>query len=125
MYKGIAKFLDHTDKTWILKRCLEDPMKMSMLSCQSCGDCGIQHAAFICPESGCPKHTRNGPCGGSKDGWCEVYPGKEKCIWVRAYNRLKQADKLDTFLEDNVPPRNWELNNTSSWVKPHGSIYRD
>ncbi len=119
VYRKFAEFLDKTDKTWILKCCLEDPMKMSMLSCQSCGDCGIQHAAFLCPESGCPKHTRNGPCGGSKDGFCEVYPDKKKCIWVRAYSRLKQAGRLETFLKDRVPPRNWELNKTSSWVNFH------
>ncbi len=119
IYRKFAGFLDKTDNAWILKRCLEDPMKMSLLSCQSCGDCGIQHAGFLCPESGCPKHTRNGPCGGSKDGFCEVYPDKKKCIWVRAYSRLKHAGKLDTFLEDRVPPRNWELNKTSSWINFH------
>lgn len=117
--RKLSEFLDKTGKTWILKGCLEDPIKMSMLSCQSCGDCGIQHAAFLCPESGCPKHTRNGPCGGSKDGFCEVYPDQKKCIWVRAYTRLKHADKLETFLEDKVPPRNWELVKTSSWVNFH------
>jgi len=82
-YRKFAGFLDKTDNTWVLKRCLEDPMKMSLLSCQSCGDCGIQHAGFLCPESGCPKHTRNGPCGGSKDGFCEVYPDK-KAVTAKA-----------------------------------------
>ena len=118
VYRKFAQFLENHNKTWMLKRCLEDPMKMSMLSCQGCGDCGIQHAGFLCPESGCPKHTRNGPCGGSRDGFCEVYKEK-RCIWVRAYDRLKYADKLDTFLEDRVPPRNWELNKTSSWANFH------
>ncbi|MFV0438776.1 MAG: methylenetetrahydrofolate reductase C-terminal domain-containing protein [Desulfopila sp.] len=117
--RKLSEWLDKNGKTWILKRCLEDPMKMSMLSCQSCGDCGIQHAAFLCPESKCPKHTRNGPCGGGKNGFCEVYPEKQLCIWVRAYDRLKQAGRLTTLLEDEVPPRNWELNKTSSWVNFH------
>jgi len=118
MYKKMAGFLERTDKTWILKKCLEDPMKIGFLSCQSCGDCGIQHTAFLCPESGCPKHTRNGPCGGSRDGFCEVYPEK-LCIWIRAYGRLKNADKLPQFLQDKVPPRMWELNKTSSWANFH------
>ncbi len=41
---------------------LGGPLENPLLSCQSCRDCDIQHAAFMCPESGCPKHTRNGPC---------------------------------------------------------------
>lgn len=116
--RACARFLDNRDKGWILKRFLEDPMKMSVLSCQSCGDCGIQHVGFLCPESGCPKHTRNGPCGGSCDGFCEVYPDRH-CVWVRAYRRLKHAGKLDQFIADRVPPRNWELNKTSSWINFH------
>lgn len=117
-YRKLAAFLDSHNTSWILKRGLEDPMKIPLLSCQSCGDCGIQHAAFLCPESKCPKHTRNGPCGGSRNGACEVYPDK-KCIWIRAYNRLNHAGKLPTFLKDKVPPRNWELNKTSSWINFH------
>jgi len=118
VYRKLALFLEKYRKTWVLKRCLEDPLKVTFLSCQSCGDCGIQHAAFLCPESGCPKHTRNGPCGGSRDGYCEVYPEK-LCIWVRAYARLKYAKKVSCFLQDNVPPRMWELNKTSSWANFH------
>ena len=117
-YRACAKFLDTRGKGWILKRFLEDPMKMSLLSCQGCGDCGIQHVGFLCPESGCPKHTRNGPCGGSNDGRCEVYSDRY-CVWVRAYSRLKHANKLDKFISDRVPPRNWELNKTSSWINFH------
>jgi len=118
VYKKVASFLEKNHKTWVLKNCLEDPLKVTALSCQSCGDCAIQHAAFLCPESGCPKHTRNGPCGGSRQGFCEVFPEKE-CIWVRAYGRLQTAGKLSGFLRDRVPPRMWELNKTSSWVNFH------
>ena len=118
VYRKLAAYLDSHNKSWILKRCLEDPIKIPLLSCQSCGDCGIQHVAFLCPESGCPKHTRNGPCGGSREGSCEVYPDKD-CIWVRAYNRLDNAGKQPFFLKDKVPPRNWELNKTSSWINFH------
>jgi methylenetetrahydrofolate reductase (NADPH) len=118
VYKNMASFLESHRKAWVLKRCLEDPIKGSLLSCQGCGDCGIQHAAFLCPESGCPKHTRNGPCGGSRDGTCEVYPEKQ-CLWIRAYRRLEYAKELSGFLQDEVPPRMWELNQSSSWVNFH------
>ncbi len=118
VYKKISLVLDEHHKTWLVKRCLEDPLKILFLSCQGCGDCSIQHLAFQCPESGCPKHTRNGPCGGSLDGCCEVYPEK-LCVWVRAYERLKNAHNLENFLNDDVPPRMWELNKTSSWINFH------
>lgn len=118
VYQKVAAFLDTHNKAWLLKHGLEDPIKIPLLSCQSCGDCGIQHAGFLCPESRCPKHTRNGPCGGSRHGGCEVYPDKD-CLWIRAYNRLEHAGRLPDFLKDQVPPRNWVLNKTSSWINFH------
>lgn len=118
VYRKLAGLLEKNNKAWLLKLILEDPLKKTMLSCQSCGDCAIQHLAFQCPESGCPKHTRNGACGGSRDGWCEVYPDR-KCVWVRAYARLKHCGLDLTLGRDFVPPRMWELNRTSSWINFH------
>jgi methylenetetrahydrofolate reductase (NADPH) len=66
--------------------------------------------------SQCPKGQRNGPCGGSYEGWCEVYPGEKKCIWVRAYERLKKHKEENSSSEYIVPPCNWELQDTSSWL---------
>jgi len=117
-YRKLAVMLEKNNKAWLLKLILEDPLKKTMLSCQSCGDCAIQHLAFQCPESGCPKHTRNGACGGSRDGWCEVHPDR-KCVWVRAYARLKYCGLALTLGRDFVPPRMWELNKTSSWINFH------
>ena len=117
-YRKLAAMLEKNNKAWLLKLILEDPLKKAMLSCQSCGDCAIQHLAFQCPESGCPKHTRNGACGGSRDGWCEVHPDR-KCVWVRAYARLKHCGLALTLGRDFVPPRMWELNKTSSWINFH------
>lgn len=71
--------------------------------------------AFLCPMSQCPKNQRNGPCGGSFEGWCEVHPDK-RCVWVRAYQRLKGHQKEDSIGEYIVPPCNWELQHTSSWL---------
>ncbi len=118
VYQKLARFIDKNNKAWVVKYCLEDPLKILFLSCQGCGDCGIQHVAFQCPESGCPKHTRNGPCGGSRDGYCEVYEYR-RCIWTRAYIRLKQYNRSETLCEKFVPPRKWELNKTSSWINFH------
>ncbi len=118
VYGKLADFLEKTNKGWLLKLILEDPLKKPILSCQSCGDCAIQHLAFLCPESGCPKHTRNGACGGSRDGFCEVHPDR-KCVWVRAHNRLKHCGMGHTLGRDFVPPRMWELNKSSSWINFH------
>lgn len=118
VYGRLAGFLERTNKAWLVKLILEDPLKKPLLSCQSCGDCAIQHLAFLCPESGCPKHTRNGACGGSRDGFCEVHPDR-RCVWVRAYGRLKHCGMGHTLGLDLVPPRMWELNETSSWVNFH------
>ena len=97
---------------------IEDPVKGLLLSCQACGDCAIQHLAFQCPESGCPKHTRNGACGGSKNGMCEVFPEK-RCVWFRAYYRLDSVGRTEDMASGYIPPRMWELNRTSSWLNFH------
>ncbi|SLM31944.1 Methylenetetrahydrofolate reductase [Desulfamplus magnetovallimortis] len=118
MYKKIAEKIETKGFSWIIKRFLEDPFKKTLLSCRSCGDCGIQHLAFQCPESGCPKHTRNGACGGSRDGFCEV--NKDRlCVWVRSWIRLSRAGSQEKFTSEFVPPRKWELNETSSWINFH------
>jgi len=84
--------------------------------CRRCGDCTLLEVAFLCPQSQCPKYLFNGQCGGSTDGWCEVFPGKRRCIYVRAYDRLKPYGEEDCLKEDYIPPRNWALDQTSSWA---------
>ncbi len=90
--------------------------KFLLFGCQNCGDCTLAEEAFLCPQSGCAKYLLNGPCGGSRDGWCEVYPGEKRCFYVRVYERLRAAGEEDRMRRGFVPPRDWALNNTSSWV---------
>jgi methylenetetrahydrofolate reductase (NADPH) len=118
VYKKISNSLDKSKTSWALKMFFEDPFKKLMLSCQSCGDCGIQHVGFLCPESGCPKHTRNGACGGSNRGYCEVNEDK-LCVWVRAFYRMKRYGETDELTGSFVPPRLWDLKDTSSWINFH------
>ncbi|MGW8195778.1 MAG: methylenetetrahydrofolate reductase C-terminal domain-containing protein [Desulforhopalus sp.] len=118
MCRKISKSLDKSKSSWLLKMLLEDPFKKLMLSCQSCGDCGIQHVGFLCPESGCPKHTRNGACGGSKDGFCEVNTDK-LCVWTRAYRRMQKHGEAEKLACEIIPPRHWDLEDTSSWINFH------
>ncbi len=113
-----AAALDAPRRERAFKTIFEDPAKMLLLGCRKCGDCGIQHVGFLCPESGCPKHTRNGACGGSQEGRCEVFPDRP-CVWFRAYNRLSQTGETAALVHDCVPPRMWELDGTSAWLNFH------
>ena len=81
-----------------------------------CGDCALFDIAYICPMSQCPKSQRLGPCGGSFEGWCEVYPNEQKCIWVKAYERLNAYKEEDIIGAYTIPPCNWGLRETSSWL---------
>ncbi len=112
---AVAGFLDKTKAGKRAARLMEEPAKHLLLDCQKCGDCAIQHVGFLCPESQCPKHLRNGPCGGSAGGQCEVYPDKP-CVWVRAYKRYASDNNLDAFCAECVLPRMWSLKDTSSWL---------
>lgn len=114
----VAAEMDKTHAGHLVMRVVEDSVKTLLLGCRHCGDCAIQHVAFLCPESQCPKHIRNGPCGGSRNGRCEVRQ-ERYCVWYRAYNRLAAVGKTRELGFGCVPPRMWELNRTSSWLNFH------
>jgi methylenetetrahydrofolate reductase (NADPH) len=115
-FRPIAKSIDGTHTPKHIFESMEHFGKVALFDCQNCGDCGLFDVAFLCPISQCPKNQRNGPCGGSLDGWCEVYPKERKCIWVRAYDRLKGHHEEESIGEYIVPPNNWEFLHTSSWL---------
>jgi methylenetetrahydrofolate reductase (NADPH) len=109
---------------------LEHLTKVVLFDCNDCGDCALIDAAYLCPMSQCPKNQRNGACGGSFEGWCEVYPGKKQCIYVRAYARLKKHGEETQLDNGIVEPCNWDLYQTSSWInfylgKDHTSKRQD
>ena len=59
-------------------------------ACHQCGDCVLGQTGGICP------------CGGSKNGKCEVNP-ENPCAWIEIYNRLVslgQEEKLGMTRED-------------------------
>jgi methylenetetrahydrofolate reductase (NADPH) len=95
---------------------LEYWIKFITSRCRRCGDCTLPEVAFLCPQSQCPKFLFNGQCGGSAEGWCEVFPGQRKCIYVRAYDRLKPYGEEESLKEGYIQPRNWALDQTSSWA---------
>ncbi len=63
-----------------------------------------------------PRHLSTSQPDGSFEGWCEVFPNKKKCIYVRAYNRLKPYGEEESLKEGYTPPRNWALDQISSWA---------
>ena len=65
--------------------------------------------------SRCAKGQRNGPCGGSRNGRCEVDENKP-CVWTLAYQRFSAADKLDDMRKQYIPPADNALDHTSGWA---------
>jgi len=95
-------------------RTLEHLSKATLYNCMDCGDCSLPDIAYLCPESQCAKNQRNGPCGGTRDGKCEVHDFE--CIWARAYDRMKY-DGRDQNLLDHVPViQDQGLRGTSGWA---------
>ncbi|MCX5850238.1 MAG: methylenetetrahydrofolate reductase C-terminal domain-containing protein [Deltaproteobacteria bacterium] len=115
LMKGIYRKVEGSKMENTFHR-LEHLIKVVLFDCKDCGDCALIDVAYLCPMSQCPKNQRNGACGGSFKGWCEVYPGKKQCIYVRAYARLKKHGEEAQLEKDIVPPCNWDLYQTSSWI---------
>ena len=95
-------------------RALEHASKSVMFGCKDCGDCSLPEIAFLCPESACAKNQRNGPCGGTRDGKCEV--ADFECIWSRAYDRLKYEGRAEELLAHVPVIQDQNLRGTSSWA---------
>lgn len=73
--------------------------------CQTCGDCKLHLTGGICPVTRCAKSLMNGPCGGSRDGYCEIDP-EVPCGWQLIIDRLEATDSLDQY-EVIMEPGNW------------------
>ena len=58
----------------------------------------------------------NGPCGGSNNGYCEVYPNEKRCFWVRSYLRGANPSCANITISNPLPPKDWSLNGSSSWL---------
>lgn len=74
-------------------------------NCLGCGDCMLHTFAGICPLARCSKQLMNGPCGGSRNGRCEVSPD-QPCAWAAIVERLTRLKALDR-IERIYPPKDW------------------
>ena len=111
--KGIYEKASNPKQGPRLLRLLEHASKAALFRCRDCGDCSLPDIAFLCPESACAKNQRNGPCGGTRDGACEV--GDFECIWARAYDRLKAESREQNLLAHAPVIQDQSLRGTSSW----------
>ena len=73
--------------------------------CQGCGDCVLAYTGGICPVTRCAKHLLNGPCGGSRNGKCEISKDID-CAWQLIIDRLKALGRLDDY-EKILPIKDW------------------
>ncbi len=115
LYQKICKKIDKKESRKKILYFFEKAIKDITSNCKECGDCALPEMAFLCPESQCAKFLRNGPCGGSFEGMCEV-DFTLPCVWVKIYDRLKAYGEEKQILEQEVISRNWDLNKTSSWL---------
>jgi methylenetetrahydrofolate reductase (NADPH) len=92
----------------------EQAVKVPLFGCRDCGDCSLPDIAYVCPESQCAKNQRNGPCGGTREGLCEVYD--TECIWSQAYERLKAYGEEESLLDGPPIVKDNGLARTSAWA---------
>jgi methylenetetrahydrofolate reductase (NADPH) len=112
--KTVYGQIEKSKKLTTVAHFFEQVTKVPAYHCRDCGDCSLPDIAYLCPESQCVKNQRNGPCGGTKAGKCEVLD--QECIWLRAYDRLKPFGDEEKMLERPVIFRDSSLGNTSAWA---------
>ena len=111
----LSRFAEKKPFWYRLASFFELAVKRLLFDCRQCDDCALFELYYVCPESQCPKAQRLGPCGGSRiDGKCEVF-ADHTCIWELVYLRARNRRQLDK-LRYIIPPRNWKLYETSSWI---------
>ncbi|MFN3505251.1 MAG: methylenetetrahydrofolate reductase C-terminal domain-containing protein [Caldimicrobium sp.] len=122
-YPLFKKVISKIDESPFLKKyftMFEYVIKKILFSCQECGDCTLFEFNYYCPQSGCAKYLLNGPCGGSVAGYCEVYPYLKECHFVKALKSPSTKKNIKKFLHlfrsGHLPPRDWELYKSSSWI---------
>lgn len=82
-------------------------------NCRGCGDCVLGLTGGICPVTRCAKGLLNGPCGGARDGLCEINLAKEfnppvPCAWLQIYDRLNSLGQQERLLEP-MAPKDWSV----------------
>jgi hypothetical protein len=94
----------------------EEWAKKRVFGCHSCGQCVLRSTSLVCPQT-CPKQMRNGPCGGSMFGKCEVFPDRD-CVWTKIHERADtnamQIFDMSHKIVKIQPAVDWSLVGTSA-----------
>jgi methylenetetrahydrofolate reductase (NADPH) len=109
---GVFRWIDRRPALAHAVERTEFAIKRPVFGCQACGNCVLGQIEYVCPQT-CPKNLRNGPCGGTLLGRCEVVD--KPCIWVAVYENARATERVED-LRTYIPPRNPELQGTSSWI---------
>jgi hypothetical protein len=73
--------------------------------CAGCGNCILDLTAGICPIARCSKSLLNGPCGGTRDGKCEI-SNDIPCAWKLIVERFQEQGQIHK-LESIIPSKDW------------------
>lgn len=114
--RGVYSRLEQARLMWPA-HVFEQAVKVPMFDCKDCGDCSLPDIAYQCPEGACAKNQRNGPCGGSIDGECEV-PGR-RCVWTEAYDRLRPYGEAMAMVDREPVLQDNALRGTSAWANTY------
>jgi hypothetical protein len=76
-------------------------------NCEQCGQCYLNNTGGICPLTVCSKGLLNGPCGGAKNGKCEVSPEMD-CGWELIYKRLSNLKHEEIIKGQKILVRNYK-----------------
>lgn len=116
LYEKLGAANGDETRHWPLRvlHAIEHAGKQLAFGCKDCGDCSLPDCAYLCPEAACSKGSRNGPCGGSADGVCEL--GDKPCLWTRAYERMKHCGESEHMLDGPAVFTNHNLEGTSAWA---------
>lgn len=74
-------------------------------NCNLCGECYLNYTGGICPLTACSKSLLNGPCGGAKEGKCEVSKDID-CGWEKIYKKLDKLQKTEEMVK-SIKLRNY------------------
>jgi ferredoxin len=73
--------------------------------CQGCGSCVLGTTGGVCPISRCAKQLMNGPCGGSKNGHCEI-DEDIPCAWQLIWESMDKLGRIEELMEISSP-KDW------------------
>jgi len=112
LFQGAFRWLDRHPRLSHWFERFEYYGKKEVFGCQNCGNCVLGSMEYVCPQT-CPKQMRNGPCGGTFHGACEVID--QECIWVKVMARAEASNAIEQ-LKVYIPPPDRRLTGTASWL---------